>query len=226
MAVRNIFCLPALDWRLAPSRRRRAVELQRLLQIQHPGARAARPYPGKPRTINMSQLGEALSKAEPPVRALVVYNSNPAAVAPNQQHVLTGLRREDLFTVVLEHFQTDTADYADIVLPATTQLEHFDVHRSYGHTYVMLNTPAIQPLGESKPNTEIFRLLAKRMGFDEACFNDSDEDMGRQAIAAMKGISLEELKQKGWIPWVSPTRLSRTADFRHLPASASSIPSD
>src|SRR5205823_12390571 len=120
---------------------------------------------GEPRTINMSQLGEALTTARPPVRALVVYNSNPGAVAPNQQRVLAGLKREDLFTVVLEHFQTDTADYADILLPATTQLEHFDVHRSYGHTYVMLNTPAIEPLGESKPNTEIFRLLAKRMGF-------------------------------------------------------------
>ena len=114
--------------------------------------------------------------------------------------VLTGLQREDLFTVVLEHFQTDTADYADILLPATTQLEHFDVHRAYGHTYVMLNTPAIQPLGESKPNTEIFRLLAKHMGFDDACFNDSDEDLVRQAIAALKGISLEDLKEKGWIP--------------------------
>jgi anaerobic selenocysteine-containing dehydrogenase len=148
----------------------------------------------------MSRLGETLANAKPPVRALVVYNSNPAAVAPNQQQVLAGLRREDLFTVVLEHFQTDTADYADIVLPATTQLEHFDVHRSYGHTYVMLNTPAIRPLGESKPNTEIFRLLARRMGFTDACFNESDEDMGRQAIGAMKGISLEDLKEKGWIP--------------------------
>src|SRR5437773_6932860 len=123
----------------------------------------------------MSQLGEALTKAEPPVRALVVYNSNPAAVAPNQQQVLAGLRREDLFTVVLEHFQTDTADYADILLPATTQLEHFDIHKSYGHTYVMLNTPAIAPLAEAKPNTEIFRLLAARMGFDGPEFTESDE---------------------------------------------------
>src|SRR6185369_16822732 len=120
---------------------------------------------GHPRTINMSRLGEALSSAEPAVRALVVYNSNPAAVAPNQQRVLAGFKREDLFTVVLEHFQTDTADYADILLPATTQLEHFDIHRAYGHTYVMLNTPAISPLGEAKPTTEIFRLLAERIGF-------------------------------------------------------------
>src|SRR5205807_6325871 len=149
-------------------------------------------------TINMSQLGEALRCAVPPVEAIVVYNSNPGAVAPNQQRVLDGLKREDLFTVVLEHFQTDTADYADVLLPATTQLEHLDIHRSYGHTYAMLNTPAITPLGESKPNTETFRLLAKRMGFDEPCFDDSDEDLIRQALTGVKGISLDELKDKGW----------------------------
>jgi anaerobic selenocysteine-containing dehydrogenase len=200
MAVRNIFCLPALvgAWRHPGGGA--LLSSSGFFKYNTPALERPDLIQGKPRTINMSRLGEALSKAEPPVRALVVYNSNPAAVAPNQQQVLTGLRREDLFTVVLEHFQTDTADYADIVLPATTQLEHFDVHRSYGHTYVMLNAPAIAPLGESKPNTEIFRLLAKRMGLDDACFNDSDEDLGRQAIAAMKGISLEDLKQKGWIP--------------------------
>ncbi|MCI0362485.1 MAG: molybdopterin-dependent oxidoreductase, partial [Phycisphaerales bacterium] len=199
MAVRTIFCLPALvgAWR-------------------HPGGGALLSTSGfysfnnaalerpdlikrKPRTINMSQLGEALTAAVPPVRALVVYNSNPAAVAPNQQRVLAGMKREDLFTVVLEHFQTDTADYADIVLPATTQLEHFDLHRSYGHTYVMVNTPAIQPLGESKPNTEIFRLIASRMGFDDACFKESDEDMARHALKGSKGITLEQLKEKGWV---------------------------
>jgi anaerobic selenocysteine-containing dehydrogenase len=147
----------------------------------------------------MSQLGDALEKADPPVRALVVYNSNPGAIAPNQQHVLAGLKREDLFTVVLEHFQTDTADYADILLPATTQLEHLDIHRAYGHTYSMLNTPAIGPLGESKPNTEIFRLLAARMGFDDPCFKESDEDLVRQALTGLNGkITLEELKEKGW----------------------------
>ena len=112
--------------------------------------------------------------------------------------MLEGFRREDLFTVVLEHFQTDTADYADILLPATTQLEHLDIHRSYGHTYAMLNTPAIEPLGESKPNTEIFRLLAKAVGFDEPCFQDSDEDLVRQALSSMDRISFEMLKSKGW----------------------------
>src|SRR5205085_3760354 len=123
--------------------------------------------PAGTRTVNMSQLGEALTGdlSGPPVRALVVYNTNPAAVAPDQGRVLTGLRREDLFTVVLEQFPTDTVDYADIVLPATTQLEHFDIHGSYGHLYVQTNEPAIAPLGEAKPNTEIFRLLARAMHF-------------------------------------------------------------
>ena len=148
----------------------------------------------------MSCLGSALTEAEPPVRAMVVYNSNPGAVAPNQQRVLAGLRRQDLFTVVLEHFQTDTADYADILLPATTQLEHLDMHRAYGHTYAMLNAPAIAPLGESKPNTEIFRLLAARMGFDDACFKDSDEDLVEQALHGVNGVTLEGLRENGWMP--------------------------
>jgi anaerobic selenocysteine-containing dehydrogenase len=147
----------------------------------------------------MSQLGEALTNAAPPVRALIVYNSNPGAVAPNQQRVLAGLKREDLFTVVLEHFQTDTADYADILLPATTQLEHLDIHRSYGHTYSMLNTPAIEALGESRPNTEIFRLLAARMGFDEPAFRDTDEELVRQALQNVRGITVHALREKGWI---------------------------
>src|SRR5262249_52019959 len=155
---------------------------------------------GKPSTTNRNRIGEALNRANPPVRALIVYNSNPGAVAPNQQRVLTGLKRDDLFTVVLEHFQTDTADYADILLPATTQLEHLDLHRSYGHTSAMLNTPAIEPLGESKPNTEIFRLLAARMGFNDPWFRDSDEDLVKQALKGVHGIDLEELKSKGWTP--------------------------
>src|SRR5207247_619208 len=100
----------------------------------------------------------------------------------------------------LEHFQTDTADYADILLPATTQLEHLDIHRSYGHTYSMLNSQAIQPLGESKPNTEIFRLMAERMGFEDPCFRDSDEDMVQQALnGGMDHVRLNDLKQKGWV---------------------------
>jgi anaerobic selenocysteine-containing dehydrogenase len=158
----------------------------------------------RPRTINMSQLGDALTTTDnPPVRALYVYNSNPAAVAPEQSKVLAGLRREDLFTVVHELFLTDTTDYADIVLPATTQLEHFDIHKSYGHFYLVINEPAIPPLHEAKPNAEVFRLLAARMGFEDECFQDSDEEIARQAIStdhpALGGITLEALREKGWM---------------------------
>ena len=102
----------------------------------------------------------------------MVYNSNPVAVAPESAKVVQGFAREDLFTVVLEHFQTDTADYADYILPATTQLEHWDVHSSYGHTDALLNRPSIAPLGEAKPNTQIFRELARHMGFADPCFAD------------------------------------------------------
>ncbi len=156
------------------------------------------------RTINMSRLGEALMETDdPPVKAIIVYDSNPATVAPDRERVLRGFRRDDLFTVVLEHFQTDTADYADVLLPATTQLEHDDVHKAYGHLYMMLNRRAIEPLGESLPNAEIFRRLAAAMGFDDAYLRDSDDDLMRAALSAntdrMRGITLETLREKGWI---------------------------
>ena len=157
-----------------------------------------------PRTLNMSQLGDLLTKTDdPPVRALYVYNSNPAAVAPEQKKVLAGLRREDLFTIVHEQFLTDTADYADIVIPATTQLEHFDLHKAYGHLYLVVNEQAIEPLDEAKSNSEVFRLLAARMNFQEDCFRDSDEDIARQAISndhpSLRGITLERLRERGWV---------------------------
>jgi anaerobic selenocysteine-containing dehydrogenase len=156
----------------------------------------------------MSLLGEALARPDagvggPPVRALVVYNSNPAAVAPDFIAVIAGLRREDLFTVVLEHFRTDTCDYADWVLPATTQLEHLDIHWSYGHLYAALNTPAIAPLGQALPNTEIFRRLAARMGLDHPSLRDDDETMIRQSLASadpkMRPVTLETLRAQGWV---------------------------
>jgi anaerobic selenocysteine-containing dehydrogenase len=156
-----------------------------------------------PRTINMSTIGDALLDAkDPPIRAVCVYNSNPVAVAPESVKVVAGFSREDLFCVVHDVFLTDTADYADIVLPATTQLEHVDVHSSYGHLYVLANNPAIAPVGESKPNTEVFRLLAERMGFEEPCFRESDEDIARHAFVAAhphaQGLDWETLKQEGW----------------------------
>jgi len=154
-----------------------------------------------PRTINMSTIGDDLLRDAstafgPKIEALVVYNSNPVAVAPQSQRVVQGFQRADLFTVVLEHFMTDTADQADIVLPATTQLEHLDVHLSYGHTYAMHNQPAIAPLGEAKPNSQIFRELAQRMGYSEACFSDSDEQLAR---AAFPGVDYDTLKRDGWV---------------------------
>lgn len=155
--------------------------------------------PAGTRTINMSQLGHALTRvSDPPVKALVVYNSNPGAVAPDRENVLAGLRRDDLFTVVLEHFQTDTADYADVLLPATTQLEHEDVHRAYGHTFVMHNPRAIEPLGEARPNTEIFRSLAAAMGLDFPELQESDESMMRGLLRRMP-FTLDELRERGFI---------------------------
>ena len=156
----------------------------------------------RPRTVNMSTIGDDLlreSSAEfgPKIEALVVYNSNPVAVAPESAKVVRGFAREDLFTVVLEHFLTDTADHADIVLPATTQLEHWDAHLSYGHTYATLNEPAIAPVGQAQSNAAIFRALAVRMGYTEACFVDSDEAMARSAFDPEK-VDLAELHARGW----------------------------
>ena len=150
----------------------------------------------------MSTIGDDLLRASsdefgPKIDALVVYNSNPVAVAPESPKVVRGFARDDLYTVVLEHFMTDTADHADIVLPATTQLEHLDVHLSYGHTWAMFNEPAIAPLGQSKPNTQIFRELAARMGFDDPCFVDDDEAIARAAFA--KQVDFDELRPRGWV---------------------------
>ena len=153
---------------------------------------------GTPRSINMIRLGQALLHVDdPPIRALFVYHSNPAAVTPHQSKVLEGLRREDLFTVVHEQVLTDTTDYADLVLPATTFLEHTDLYISYGHFYIQMASPVIKPIGEARSNLEVFRLLAKEMGFQEACFLDSEEDIIRQALEVehpfMDGITFEKL---------------------------------
>lgn len=187
-AVRAVACLPALTgaWR------HRAGGMLLSSSGQFPAQRAALQRPdllpgGTPRTINMVTIGDDLLRESssafgPKVEAVVVYNSNPVAVAPDSAKVVQGFAREDLFTVVLEHFQTDTADYADYILPATTQLEHWDVHLAYGHTDVLLNRPAVAPVGEARSNAQIFRDLAERMGFTEPCFADSDEALCRQAF--------------------------------------------
>lgn len=156
------------------------------------------------RTINMNELGNALTVTnDPPVKALFVYSSNPAAVAPDLERVHQGLMRDDLFVVVHEQFPTDTAEYADILLPATTQLEQADIHKAYGHLYMSWNEPAIAPLGESVSNTELFRRLAAHMELSEPCLRDSDDDMARQLLEsdhpALQGITLEALKAHGWL---------------------------
>src|SRR3954452_23198362 len=153
--------------------------------------------PGPVRTINMPRLGEALTDPamDPPVRALVCWSSNAAAIATDQERVLEGLAREDLFTVVLEQFMTDTAQHADVILPATTHLEHLDVVFSWGHHYVTWNEPAIEPRGEAKPVTETFRLLAERLGLDDPCFRDSDTDLVEQLL---EGFDENGLRERGW----------------------------
>ena len=152
----------------------------------------------------MNQLAEALhgELPGPPVQGLYVYNSNPVAVAPDQNRVIQGMLRDDLFTVVHEQFPTDTCDYADIVLPATMQLEHFDLHSSYGHQWVQANFPILAPPGEARCNTDVFRGLARRMGFEPELFEPSDEDLARVALdeaaaqrpAALDGITLDTLR--------------------------------
>jgi len=197
-AVRAVACLPALTgaWR------HRAGGMLLSSSGQFPAQRAALQRPDlmparTPRTLNMVQIGDDLLREASPafgprVEALVVYNSNPVAVAPDSGKVVQGFAREDLFTVVLEHFQTDTADYADFILPATTQLEHWDVHLAYGHTDVLLNRPAIAPQGQARSNAQIFRDLAARMGFTEPCFADSDEALCRQAFGDAVDFALLE----------------------------------
>ena len=213
IAARTIACLPALTgaWREAAG----GIVLTTAdffgfdhAALERPDLLAGR----RPRVINQARLGEALTAAQPPVRALVVYNNNPVAVCPDSEKVIAGFRREDLFTVVMDSFLTDTADYADIVLPATTQLEHYDVHKAYGHLYVLANNPAIAPVGESLPNSEVFRRLAARMGFEEPCFRDSDEEICRAALlgknSRMKNIAWEKAKADGWQKLDVPARFA------------------
>ena len=201
-AARLVACLPALTgaWR------HRAGGLLLSSSGHFPLDRAALHRPDllgtrRPRTINMVTIGDDLLRASSPafgpkIEALVVYNSNPVAVAPESAKVVRGFAREDLFTVVMEHFRTDTADYADYILPATTQLEHWDIHLAYGHTDVLLNRPAIAPVGQARTNTDIFRALAARMGFTEACFADDDETLCRTAFG--DAVPFDELLDKGF----------------------------
>jgi anaerobic selenocysteine-containing dehydrogenase len=205
-AVRAIAALPALtgSWRevgggfqLSTSQAfhfdRNSLELPEL-QMKSALGRAAR-------IVNMTELGKALTQLDaPPVKAMVVYNSNPAGIAPNQNLVLKGMRRADLFTVVLEQFQTDSADHADIVLPATTFLEHTDLYFAYGHYHVQMARPVVEAPGEARSNVQVFRELAKRMGFEDACFDDSEEAMIDGLLGSghtfLEGITRERLERE------------------------------
>ena len=160
---------------------------------------------GRPaRVVNMVELGTALNElSDPPVKALFVYGSNPAAVCPNHNDVIRGLRRQDLFTVVHEQFFTDTTDYADVVLPATTFFEHKDLQIAYGHYYVQMSNQAVAPLGECRSNVEVFRGLAERLGFEDACFRESVDEMIDLALASenpwLQGITRESLERAGHV---------------------------
>ncbi|MBZ5606800.1 MAG: molybdopterin-dependent oxidoreductase [Acidobacteriia bacterium] len=202
-AVRAISALPALigSWREVGGGLQ--LSTTQAFQLNRAGLEMAelqqRSPLGRPaRIVNMAELGKALTElADPPVKALVVYNSNPAAIAPNQNLVLEGMQRDDLFTVVLEQFQNDTADYADILLPSTTFLEHTDLYLAYGHYYLQLARPALPSPGETRSNVEVFRALAGRMGFEDPCFRDSEDDMIRTLLRSehpfLQGITLEQL---------------------------------
>ncbi|WP_250465728.1 MULTISPECIES: molybdopterin oxidoreductase family protein [unclassified Caballeronia] len=211
-AVRAIACLPSLTgaWR----ERAGGMLLSSSGWTPVDGNALERPnlspgWPSKlPRIVNMNAIGDALLNPGddafgPKIEALIVYNSNPVAVAPDSAKVAAGFARDDLFTIVLEHFQTDTADYADLIFPATTQLEHLDVHKSYGHTHVMANLPAIQPVGEARTNTDIFRGLARAMGLTEPALFETDEQIASKAFrwadATLEGQDWNALKETGWL---------------------------
>jgi anaerobic selenocysteine-containing dehydrogenase len=202
IAYRTLACLPALvgAWRhrgggcsYIPTATANAVSSA--------GLDGAELRTGESRQINMSQLGDALtdSTLNPPVKAMVVWSSNPAQIAPDQAKVLAGLARDDLHLVVIEQFMTDTARHADVILPATTELEHLDGVFSWGHHYFTLNQPAIEPLGEAKPTTETFRLIAARMGLDDPALRESDEELLQRLLEGNPGgVEIETLRAQGW----------------------------
>jgi anaerobic selenocysteine-containing dehydrogenase len=208
-AVQAIACLPALTgaWREAGGGLQlstsQAFQLNRPA-LERPDLQLRSPLGREARILNMSELSRVLNETERPrVHAMIVYNSNPAAIAPNQNAVRKGLRRNDLFTVVLEQFQTDSADFADIVLPVTTFLEHTDLYFAYGHYYLQMARPALAAPGECKPNTEIFRLLAARMGLDDPELHASDDDLIHDALSSdhpfLAGITPERLERERFV---------------------------
>ena len=178
-------------------------------RLQMPELMQASPLGRAARIVNMNQLGDALTQlTDPPVKALFVYNCNAAAVAPDSERVHEGLRRKDLFTVVHEHFFTDTTDYADIVLPATTFLEHKELMGAYGHYFAQISRPAIAPLGEARSNVQVFAGLGRRMGFEEQAFREDEDDLIAQALDTahpwLEGVTKERLEREGMAPLALP----------------------
>jgi anaerobic selenocysteine-containing dehydrogenase len=177
-----------------------------------------------PRFLDMARLGETLTDTTlaPPVHGLMIWGTNPAVVQADAGRVRRGLMRDDLFTVVLEHFMTETASFADIVLPSTTQLEHFDILGAWGHQYITVNLPAVEPLGETKSHGEITRLLAKRMGLDHPALRESDEAIAAAALPA--NVDLATLKQAGWVKTPRPAPELATAKLRLAPQGGVALP--
>ena len=204
MAVRTITCIPGVtgDWRYPGGGA--GYDTRGFFGLNWPALqRDDLRRPGT-RSLSMTRLGEGLLDVDhPPVKALFVYASNPLASVPHQSKIRRGLERPDLFTVVAEHFRTDTVEYADIVLPATMQLEQADLQIAYGHLYISWNEPAVSPPGECLPSTEIFRRLARRMGLEISCLYDSDDELARQVLdsghPSLRGITLAKLKERGWM---------------------------
>jgi anaerobic selenocysteine-containing dehydrogenase len=211
MIVRSIACLPALtgQWGIRGGGAVKGNSYYATLNTRGIQRTDLLPKP-LPRSINMNRLGDVLLETASPVRALFVYNSNPAQVAPDQNKVRQGLLREDLFTVVHDLFLTDTCKYADLVLPATSHFENLDLYKSYWHLYLQLHEPVIPPLGECKSNFTLFKELAKVMGFTDPCFNDTEEEMIETALQNgnnpyLRGISLQSLREKGWVKLGGPS---------------------
>jgi anaerobic selenocysteine-containing dehydrogenase len=203
MAYRTIACLPALagSWRL-PGGGFSYIPVKIAGTVAWRGMQGEDLRPGPVRKVNMSAIGDALTdpSLDPPIKAMVCWNANPARVAPDSERVVAGLAREDLFTVVMEQFMTDTARYADVILPATTQLEQLDAVFSWGQHYIAHNAPAIAPLGAAKPNTEVFRLLGARLGMEDELLALDDAALLEAVLATARApIDVELLRERGWV---------------------------
>jgi anaerobic selenocysteine-containing dehydrogenase len=199
MAMRTIACLPGLVGAFRKRGGGAHHDTGSSFEFNYARVTGEEEFKPTTRELNMVKLGEILlEEKNPPIQGLFVYNCNPAAIAPDQARVHAGLRREDLFTVVHEQVHTDTVDFADIVLPCPTFLEYLDLYKSYGHYYLQVGKPVIEPLGEAKPNLEVFRLLARRMGFEDKCFDDTEYGRMKQALDTpskfLVGVDFEKLK--------------------------------